>query len=75
MEAKVYQTKCEESPIPKDSLEIQGGFKIEEEKKHFLWRLVDLIKETMRRQSQKHMKSLSTKKMGPAMKITLMMRI
>ena len=45
MEAKIYRTKCEESSIPKDSLEIQGGFKIEEEKKYFLLRLVDLIKE------------------------------
>ena len=46
-EAKVYRTKCEESPIPKGGLEIvtQVTFKIEEEKKCFLLRLVDLIKE------------------------------
>ena len=47
MEAKVQRTKCEESSIPKGSLEIvtQVTFKIEEEKKRFLLRLVDLIKE------------------------------
>ena len=47
MEAKIYRTKCEESPIPKGGLEIvtQVTFKIEEEKKRFLLRLVDLIKE------------------------------
>ena len=41
-EAKVYRTKCEESPIPKGGLEIvtQVTFKIEEEKKHFPLRLV-----------------------------------
>ena len=47
MEAKVYRRKCEESPIPKGRLEIvtQVTFKIEGEKKRFLLRLVDLIKE------------------------------
>ena len=47
MEAKVQRTKCEESSIPKGSLEIvtQVTFKIEEEKKRFLLRLVDSIKE------------------------------
>ena len=47
MEAKVYQTKSKESPILKGGLEIvtQVTFKIEEEKKRFLLRLVDLIKE------------------------------
>ena len=77
MEAKVQRTKCEKSSIPKGSLEIvtQMTFKIEEEKKRFLLRLVDLIKKITRRQSQKHMNSLRTKKMGPAMKITLMMKI
>ena len=47
MEAKVQRTKCEESSIPKGSLEIvtQVTFKIEEEKKRFLLTLVDLIKE------------------------------
>ena len=47
MEAKVYRTKCEESPIPRGGLEIvtQVTFTIEEEKKHFLLRLVDFIKE------------------------------
>ena len=47
MEAKVYRRKCEESPIPKGSLEIvtQVTFKIEGEKKRFLLRLVDLTKE------------------------------
>ena len=47
MEAKVYRTKCEESPIPKGGLEIvtQVNFKIETEKKRFLLRLIDLIKE------------------------------
>ena len=46
VEAKIYRTKCEESPIPKGGLEIvtQVTFKIEEEKKHFLLRVVDLIK-------------------------------
>ena len=46
MEEKVYQTKCEESPIPKGGLEIvtQVTFKIEEKKKRFLLRLADLIK-------------------------------
>ena len=44
MEAKVYQIECGESPIPKGSLEIQGGFKTKE-KKCFLLRLVGLIKE------------------------------
>ena len=45
-EAKVYRTKCEESPIPKGGLEIvaQKAFKIEEEKKRFLLRLANLIK-------------------------------
>ena len=78
MEAKVYRTKCEESPIPKSGLEIvtQVNFKIETEKKRFLLRLIDLIKKIIRRQSQKHMKSSRTKKMlGLVMKITLMMRI
>ena len=50
MEAKVYQTKCEKFPIPKGGLEIwfeiwPVTFEIEEEKKHFLLRLVDFIKE------------------------------
>ena len=45
MEAKIYRTKCEESPIPKGGLEIvtQVTCKTEEEKKRFL--LLDSIKE------------------------------
>ena len=111
----------EESPIPKGGLEIltQVTFKIEEEKKRFLLRLVDLIKENYEMpKSEAHtaqkmkfsiknfsskcdqihsflriwshilekslmegffvcsdMKLLRTKKMGSAMKITLMTRI
>ena len=47
MEAKIYRTKCEESPVPKGSLEVVTlvNFKIEKEKKRFLLRLIDLIKE------------------------------
>ena len=47
MEPKVYWTKYEESPFSKGGLEIvtQVTFKIEKEKKRFLLRLVDLIKE------------------------------
>ena len=47
MEAKVYRTQCEDSPIPKGGLEIvtQVTFINEEEKKCFLLRLIDLIKE------------------------------
>ena len=47
MEAKVYRTKYEVSPIPKGGLEIvlQVTFTIEDEKKRYLARLVELIKE------------------------------
>lgn len=43
--AKVCRTKCEESPIPKGGLEIvtEVTFKIEEEKKRYLQRPIDLI--------------------------------
>ena len=64
MEAKVYRTKCEESPIPKDSLEIQGGFNIEEEKNYFLLRLVDLSKENYETPKSEEHKIIGCKENG-----------
>ena len=47
VEAKVYRTKSEVSPIPKEGLEIitQVTFKIYEDKKKYLEQLISLIKE------------------------------
>ena len=50
--------KCEESPIPKGGLEIvtEVTFKIEEEKKRYLQRLIDLI--------NKHYETLKSERSG-----------
>ena len=68
MEAKIYRTKCEESPIPKGGLEIvtQVTFKTEAEKKRLL--LVDSVKENYQTPKSEAHEIIEDKENGTAHK-------
>ena len=53
LEGKVYDTKCQVSPIPKDGLEIEleVTFKISDQKKRYLEWLIDFMNDNYEKPS------------------------